>query len=85
MVVMNVIDESLGYGRMAGMLVGGVLLVILGLGHVVLPADAFVGALLSMLDGVNVSNQLGNIPGLFVRVVGAFVALLGWDIVKESM
>lgn len=85
MVLMDYLDEAFGYGEMAGLIVGGALLVLLGLGHVVMPATSVVGGLVSMLDGVSVSSSLGNVPGLVVRAVGLFVALLGWDILMEGM
>lgn len=85
MVVMDLIDDTLGYGQAASMLVAGVLLLVIGLGHVLMPETSVVGGLASMLNGVSVSNSLSNLPGVFVRVVGAFVAGLGYDILKESL
>lgn len=85
MVVMDVLEDTLGLGEMAGMLVGGILLIVLGLGHAVMPATSVVGGLLSMIDGVTVANSFSNVPGLVTRFVGVFVALLGYDITKDSL
>ena len=85
MVVMDLLEDTLGLGAMAGMLVAGALLIVIGLGHVLMPEVSVVGGLLSMINGIDVTNSLSNVPGLATRLVGAFVALLGWDILKESM
>ena len=57
----------------------------IGLGHVLMPETSVVGGLISMINGISVSNSFSNVPGLATRLVGGFVALLGWDILKESM
>lgn len=85
MVVKGFIEDTLGLGSAAAMLVAGALLVVLGLGHVFMPETSVVGGLLSMINGVDVTNSLGNVPGLFTRVVGGFVALLGVDMLGDSM
>lgn len=85
MVLMDVLEDKLGLGAAAGLLVAGVLLIVLGAGHFLMPETSVVGGLLSMVDGVTVTNGFGNVPGMFTRLVGAFVALLGFDITREAL
>lgn len=79
-----VLSELLGVSDRAARVYAGIILVLIGFMHFIDPAGSGVGSLLSMIDGVEVTNQISNLPGLLTRVVGVSVFGVGLDVFSDA-